>query len=411
MHFLKRDSHQAKEQSSLEESEHQHKNTKQNAKNKIMSKEKIGTYSGQSSLPRLPIPELDDTLKRFERIVLPLIQQKHDNGEGRPQKSEEEQCYSHTVREKVQKIIHDFKNGNGPKLQELLRKYDEEGKNDGSICSYVEEFWSDSYLSPECSVVLNLNPYFLLEDGPDPYNSKSQIGRASELCFASCKFASLLKKGELSPDTFRGQNLCMDQFKALFGASRIPLSDEKDIVEVDPDSTHVVVIKKNQMYYFQALWPDGTVAVNQDDISDILEAISRDVDILTDNSSTSSSKRAVGVLTTLSRKAWANARTEINNLSERNKETLEIIDRALFVLVLDDFIPKDVNESAANMLHGTNKLVGKKTKKQQEVNNNSNTVVELVEQEGTCCNRWYDKLQIIVCSDGQAGVNFEHSAM
>lgn len=29
---------------------------------------------------------------------------------------------------------------------------------------------------------------------------------------------------------------------------------------------------------------------------------------------------------------------------------------------------------------------------------------------GTCLNRWYDKtLQLIVCENGSAGVNFEHS--
>jgi hypothetical protein len=32
-------------------------------------------------------------------------------------------------------------------------------------------------------------------------------------------------------------------------------------------------------------------------------------------------------------------------------------------------------------------------------------------QTGTCSNRWYDKLQIIVCQNGSAGVNFEHSAI
>jgi len=32
-------------------------------------------------------------------------------------------------------------------------------------------------------------------------------------------------------------------------------------------------------------------------------------------------------------------------------------------------------------------------------------------QVGTCLNRWYDKLQILVCGDGSAGVNFEHSAI
>lgn len=32
-------------------------------------------------------------------------------------------------------------------------------------------------------------------------------------------------------------------------------------------------------------------------------------------------------------------------------------------------------------------------------------------QVGTCTNRWYDKLQIIVCSDGAAGINFEHTGV
>ena len=31
--------------------------------------------------------------------------------------------------------------------------------------SYVEEFWSEAYLAPDQSVVLNLNPFFVLEVG------------------------------------------------------------------------------------------------------------------------------------------------------------------------------------------------------------------------------------------------------
>ena len=32
-------------------------------------------------------------------------------------------------------------------------------------------------------------------------------------------------------------------------------------------------------------------------------------------------------------------------------------------------------------------------------------------QIGTCTNRWYDKLQIIVTADGAAGINFEHTGV
>ena len=31
--------------------------------------------------------------------------------------------------------------------------------------------------------------------------------------------------------------------------------------------------------------------------------------------------------------------------------------------------------------------------------------------EGTTANRWLDKWSLIVCEDGQAGINWEHSAI
>ncbi len=62
----------------------------------------------------------------------------------------------------------------------------------------------------------------------------------------------------------------------MFGACRVPELSEKDTVAVDPDSTHVVVLENNQIYFFQALWPDGAVAVNEEDIYEILTAIKAD---------------------------------------------------------------------------------------------------------------------------------------
>lgn len=61
------------------------------------------------------------------------------------------------------------------------------------------------------------------------------------------------------------------------------------------------------------------------------------------------------------------------------------------MLVLDDFIPKDIHAAASNVLHGTNILTDGDN------------------QIGTCMNRWYDKLQLIVCKDGTSGLIFEHS--
>ena len=65
----------------------------------------------------------------------------------------------------------------------------------------------------------------------------------------------------------------------------------------------VVVLCKNQFYYFSALWPDsGHVAVDEADILDILDAIQRHADKadLADRS-----KAAIGVFTSLPRSKWA----------------------------------------------------------------------------------------------------------
>ena len=336
------------------------------------------TYISQSALPRLPIPSLEETLERFQRAVHAI------------QTPEE--------REQTKADVEEFlASGDGPKLQAMLVAYDEEGERDGTLGSYIEEFWSDAYLAPDTSVVMNLNPFFLLEDGPDAKLAKSQVGRAASLVFASAKMASLLRREELTPDVFRGTPLCMDQFKALFGSCRVPKKD-RDVVEVVHDSSHIVVLCHNQFYYFTALWPDGIVAVSEGDIKEILTAILHDADKLDQEVSI---KQALGVLTTQPRKKWASLRDSLIQSSKHNAEALEIIDSALFVLVLDDYAPKDVHEGIANMLHGTYTIDCKPKLAGQE---------ELI-QAGTCCNRWYDKLQLIVCADGSAGVNFEHSAI
>jgi carnitine O-acetyltransferase len=58
----------------------------------------------------------------------------------------------------------------------------------------------------------------------------------------------------------------------------------------------------------------------------------------------------------MERRAWAKARQEMTSYSAHNHAALRIIDSALFILVLDDFIPKNVDEAVSNMLHGTYRL-------------------------------------------------------
>jgi len=182
------------------------------------------TYGAQISLPHLPIPSLGETLGKFLKRVAPL-------------QDEQEQV-------ETERVVEEFMNGDGPKLQELLLEYEKEGRTSGRIGSYIEEFWNETYLAADASVVLNLNPFFVLEDGPDPKIAKDQLRRAASLCFASVKLASHLKHETMAPDMFRGQPLCMDQFKVLFGSSRQPVNRNgvgtllQDDIHVYKDSSH-----------------------------------------------------------------------------------------------------------------------------------------------------------------------------
>jgi carnitine O-acetyltransferase len=177
------------------------------------------TFAAQDKLPRLPIPLLEETLQKFPRALEAL---------------QDDEEMEDTLR-----ATKEFLEGDGPVLQKALEDYEKKGVEEERIGSYVEEFWNESYLSPDASVVLNLNPFFVLEKDPDPKVAKDQVRRAASLCFASVKLASLLRHETLEPDVFRGKPLCMDQFRVLFGSSRQPTKNgQMDDIHVYNDSGH-----------------------------------------------------------------------------------------------------------------------------------------------------------------------------
>jgi len=88
----------------------------------------------------------------------------------------------------------------------------------------------------------------------------------------------------------------------------------------------------------------------------------------------------LGILTSEDRDKWAAARQELTSISAANASNLDIIDRALFVLCLDEESPRDVDEAGSLCLAGNGE------------------------------NRWYDKIvQYIVFKNGRGGLNGEHT--
>jgi len=140
--------------------------------------------------------------------------------------------------------------------------------------------------------------------------------------------------------------------------------------------------------WFDVLDDQNLPLLTEREVRKILQAIINDADT-TDPLDVA--RGAVGVLSTENRKIWSSLRTMLSE-DKHNKSCLSVVDQALFVVCLDDTTPENLADVCNNYLCGTYKL-------------------QNGEQIGTCVNRWYDKLQIIVCADGSAGINFEHTGV
>lgn len=320
------------------------------------------TFASQDKLPKLPIPELKSTLKKYLDTVKPL--------------------QTDAEHETTKEAVAQFLESDGPILHKKLEEY----ASDKS--SYIEQFWYDSYLSSDNPVVLNLNPFFLLEDDPTPARD-NQVTRAASLAISALSFVRAVRKEELPPDSVRGTPLCMFQYERIFATSRIPTATGCRI-EMDPKAKHLVVMCRGQFYWFDVLDHNNDLIMTEKDISVNLQSI---VDDASSTPVQEAARSAVGVLSTEKRSIWAGLRQGMTeDATTNNAECLSIVDSALFILCLDYIEPKSQSELCTNMLCGTTE------------------VVKGV-QVGTCTNRWYDKLQIIVCKNGSAGINFEHTGV
>ncbi|KAJ4153691.1 hypothetical protein LMH87_010167 [Akanthomyces muscarius] len=320
------------------------------------------TFASQDKLPKLPIPELASTCRRYIEALKPLQNAREHSD--------------------TQQAVDEFLRRDGPELQEKLKNY-AQGKT-----SYIEQFWYDSYLNYDNPVVLNLNPFFLLEDDPTPARN-NQVTRAASLVVSALEFIRAVRKEELPPDMIKGTPLCMYQFSRLFGTARVP-TEAGCQIEQDPNSKHMVVMCHGQVYWFDILDDNSDAIMTERDIAVNLQTI---IDDAVKTPIQEAAKGAIGVLSTENRKVWSGLRDVLTREPESNNaDCLNIVDSALFALCLDYSEPTSVADLCQNMLCGTS-----------EVKNGV--------QIGTCTNRWYDKLQIIVCKNGSAGINFEHTGV
>ncbi|KAI1779601.1 carnitine O-acetyltransferase [Hypoxylon cercidicola] len=313
----------------------------------VEDKSKGAMLRFQESLPRLPVPTLAETANRYVKSLHPLL-------------SPVEYAAS-------KKAVDEFikPGGVGQKLQEKLIARRENPK----VKNWIYEWWNDAaYLSYRDPVVPYVSYFY---SHRDDRRRRNPAKRAAALTTAALEFKKQVDSGELEPEYMKKLPICMDSYKWMFNASRVPAKPADYPVKYDPkDHKHIIAIRKNQ-FFKVAHEVDG----KQLNTSELEAQFARVYEL-------AQRVPAVGALTSENRDVWTDARQVLLDASPKNKAALEAIESSSFVVCLDDAAPVTLEERAHQYWHGDGQ------------------------------NRWFDKpLQFIVNDNGTSGFMGEHSMM
>lgn len=316
------------------------------------------TFQYQGHLPSLPVPCLEESLRKYLDAVKPFA-------------SKEE--FQATV-----KTVKKFKEGIGRELHQKLQQRAKIKRN------WLEEWWLDAaYLELRMPSQLYVN-----FGGPAPYLEHCwppadgvELHRASISIWYTLQYWDMIRNERLPPQKAGKTPLDMDQFKMLFCTCKVP-GIKKDTVHTyfktdteGPCPSHLVVMCRGRIFSFDALC-DGEILSPPE--------LFRQLSYVKKRCENEAAGDGVAALTTEERTLWAKAREHLINIDPHNKTILETIQSSLFVISLDESKPYSTPDNYTNM-----------------------TLEALV---GDPTIRWGDKsYNSIVYSDGTFGSNCDHA--
>lgn len=343
----------------------------------------IPTNYLQKSLFRLPIPKLEDTLKRYEACVEPLVPPAQF--------------------EKTKTLISEFGSGKGKAIHEELVKTDKANPH----TSFISADWFDLYLRDRTPLPINYNPLLVARYDPTKLDG---LTRSAYWIASSVRWYKMYRDNTLKPEVFyfggpghfskkdwfsraiswtprsyaakamaigskfHAFPLDMSQYNNLFNSTRIP-GVEVDVLKTNGFTPHIIVNYGSNQYKVTVADAAGN-ALPEAQIYARLKAIVE--------KNEPSPKTDVGLFTSLKRNEWASVRTSLLR-NPTNQQSLQDIDNAMFVLDLDLDFTADFLSQPGNVSANRHMIVSDK-------------------------NRWWDKsISVIVTKDGALGVNFEHS--
>uniref|UniRef100_A0A2K5C0P2 Carnitine palmitoyltransferase 1A n=1 Tax=Aotus nancymaae TaxID=37293 RepID=A0A2K5C0P2_AOTNA len=279
---------------------------------KLFSGRKPMLYSFQTSLPRLPVPAVKDTVNRYLESVRPLMKEEDFK--------------------RMTALAQDFAVSLGPRLQWYLR---------------LKSWWATNYVSlyTHCWLQYSMDLLYILP-------THIQAARAGNAIHAILLYRRKLDREEIKPIRLLGSTipLCSAQWERMFNTSRIP-GEETDTIQHMRDSKHIVVYHRGR-YFKVWLYHDGRLLKPRE----MEQQMQR---ILDDTSEPQPGEARLAALTAGDRVPWARCRQAYFGRG-KNKQSLDAVEKAAFFVTLDEteqgYRREDPDTSmdsyAKSLLHG-----------------------------------------------------------
>ncbi|KAJ1359359.1 hypothetical protein KIN20_018063 [Parelaphostrongylus tenuis] len=259
-------------------------------------------HSYQGALPHLPLPSLNETVEKHLLSMRPIL-------------NDEEFA-------ELEHLSEVFRKGVGRRLQRYL------SLKSWLSTNYVTDWWEEFvYMRQRSPIMINSNYYGF--DTLNEHPTRNQGARAANVTYTALQFRRQVERQEVTPFSLSPRTkvpFCTIQYERLFNSCRIP-GEECDRFYHWDDARHVAVY--NRGCWFKVIVHNGKRYLDPCEIQVQYDWI------LSQDFTPAKGEEKLAALTAGERSHWARTRTGVFR-SGINKISLNDIERAAFVVILDD---------------------------------------------------------------------------
>lgn len=230
----------------------------------------LGPKAEQEAIPALPLPTLTETIERYLKSVRPLA--------------------SDNEMESTTRCATAFLKAEGHVLQKRL----EEKVRDPQIENWAHDLYTDDVYLEDRRPLMPFTNYFAAY--PAANQQQSPAERAAMISFAAFEYKCLVEKNRLSPETINDRPACMESYRWLFNACRLPGSTT-DIARKWQSQDYLIAMRNG--HFFKILLRIRGECASIAQLSSAFQRVIENADL--DSS-------WLGVLTTDTRASWHQVR-------------------------------------------------------------------------------------------------------